>query len=57
MRYLAKNHIPYASGVDFNFGGDWKEAHSHDYWEFVLITENCVQIINNQKVPLKRGRL
>ena len=56
MRYLAKNHIPYASGVDFNFGGDWKEAHSHDYWEFVLITENCVQIINNQKVPLKKGQ-
>ena len=55
MQYLAKNHILPPQGVDFNFGGDWSTLHFHDYWEFILITDSCTHIINNQKIPLNKG--
>ena len=55
MQYLAKNHILPEHGIDFNFGGDWATLHFHDYWEFILITDQCTHIINNQKILLNKG--
>lgn len=55
MQYLAKDHITNQFGIAFNFGGNWPAMHSHDYWEFVLITDNCTQIINNKSIKLSEG--
>jgi AraC-like DNA-binding protein len=55
MQYFAKDHIIPAQGLAFNFGGNWATLHYHDYWEFILITANCTQIINGRKISLRKG--
>lgn len=52
MQYLAKEHIETKEGISFNFGGDWPVAHTHDYWEFILITGPCTHVINNKKISV-----
>ena len=55
MKYLAADHIKNKFGVDFNFGGNWSTLHSHEFWEFILVIDSCVHIINNKKIPVLKS--